>query len=411
MKIGLFDLDRTGFPNVALMKLSAWHKSQGDTVLPLNSGESADRRYGSAVFTWNRHKVAALVAQGAVVGGSGVDLGNKLPKHVEAMRPDYSLYGIDYGVGYLMRGCIWTCAFCVVPEKEGKPREVATIDDLLNQGRSRPFVVLLDNEFFWREKWAIARLQEFTERGIDFCPSQGLDVRVLTEPLVDALAASPFWNVKRSRRQITFAFDDLKLESRYRRGVEMLLSKIAAWHLQSFVLVGYNSTIEQDLQRIAIIRSYGIDPFVMVYRDYHTGKMARDPQRQNLARWVNRRLYKSHTFSMYWAEAKRAAQSNLSLEPNAEVRRIMFQRFGEERFIRESGALPIHSDEAGDLYRVEVPEDEAMVMVRVINSTPEQDGSQKPYWLRVPPDQVTAQGAVAWTFGMSAKDYQPVAES
>jgi hypothetical protein len=289
------------------MKLSAWHKSQGDTVLPLNSGQAADQRYASVVFSWNRHKAAAMVAQGAVVGGSGVDLKNTLPDAVEAMRPDYSLYGIDYGVGYLMRGCIWTCDFCVVPQKEGKPREVATIDHLLNpSGRARPFVVLLDNEFFWREKWAIARLEEFTARGIDWCPSQGLDVRVLTEPLVAALAASPFWNVKRSRRQITFAFDDIKTESRYRRGVEMLLAKMAAWHLQSFVLVGHNSTIEQDLQRIAIIRDYGIDPFVMVFRDYNTGKMARDPQLRNLARWVNRRLYKTCAFAEYWPEVHRS---------------------------------------------------------------------------------------------------------
>jgi hypothetical protein len=309
-------VDRTGFPNVALMKLSAWHKAQGDTVLPLNSGESADRRYGSAVFSWNRPKAAALAAQGAIVGGSGVDLENTLPDAVEAMRPDYSLYGIDYGVGYLMRGCIWDCTFCVVPTKEGKPREVATIDDLMNveSTRSRPFVVLMDNEFFWREKWAIARLEEFTTRGIDWCPSQGLDVRVLTSPLVDALAASPFWNVHHNRKQITFAFDSVGIERRYRRGVEMLLSKMAAWHLQSFVLVGYDSTIEQDLYRLAIIRSYGIDPFVMVYRDYTTGKMARDPQLRNLARWVNRRLYKTCSFEEYWPEYARRHQTYLPLQ-------------------------------------------------------------------------------------------------
>lgn len=314
MRIGLFDIDRTGFPNVALMKLSAWHKAEGDTVLPLNSGERADRRYASVVFTWNRPKAAACLALGAIVGGSGWNLSDTLPPHVEAMQPDYSLYGIDYGVGYLMRGCIWTCAFCVVPEKEGKPREVATIADLVNRdGRARPFVVLLDNEFFWREKWAIARLQEFTERGIDFCPSQGLDVRVVTPALVDALAASPFWNLKRSRRQITFAFDDLSIEGLYRRGVERLLTKMAAWHLQSFVLVGFNSTIGQDLARLAIIRSYGIDPFVMVYRDYHTGQMARDPQLRNLARWVNRRLYKTCTFAEYWPEASRDSQGVIPL--------------------------------------------------------------------------------------------------
>lgn len=314
MVIGLFDLDRTGFPNVALMKLSAWHKAQGDTVLPLNSGLAADRRYGSAVFSWNRRKAAALTAQGAIVGGSGVDLQNALPAHVEAMRPDYTLYGIDYGVGYLMRGCIWTnqnCPACIVPTKEGKPREVATIDDLVNP--SRTFVVLLDNEFFWRERWAIARLHEFTARGIDWSPSQGLDVRVVTPAIAEALADSPFWNVHHTRRQITFAFDDIRTERLYRRGVEYVLARMKAWHLQSFVLVGCNSTIEQDLARLAIIRSYGIDPFVMVYRDYHTGQMARDPQLRNLARWVNRRLYKTCTFAEYWPEAKREQQGVIPL--------------------------------------------------------------------------------------------------
>jgi len=311
--ISLFDLDRTGFPNVALMKLSAWHKAHGDTVLPLNSGIPADRRYGSAVFTWNRRKADALVAQGAIVGGSGVSLTNKLPSEVEAMRPDYSLYGIDYGVGYLMRGCIWTnetCPACIVPTKEGKPREVATIDDLLNREshRSRPFVVLMDNEFFWREKWAIARMEEFSARGIDWCPSQGLDVRVVTPRIADALAASPFWNVNHSRRQITFAFDDIATERLYRRGVELVLSRMKAWHLQSFVLVGLNSTIEQDLRRIAIIREYGIDPFVMIFRDQSTGQAARDRVRRNLARWVNRRLYKTCTFEDYEPESRRLAQ-------------------------------------------------------------------------------------------------------
>lgn len=318
MKIGLLDLDRTGFPNLALMKLSAWHKAQGHETTLLRGGDRwlltilmFDKVYASTVFSWNRDKADAVAALGVEVGGSGVGLTNMLPPEVEAMRPDYLLYGIDYGVGFLMRGCIWTqetCPACIVPLKEGKPREVATIEDLLNREsqRARPFVVLLDNEFFWREKWAIARLEEFTVRGIDWCPSQGLDVRVLTPPLAQALAASPFWNVHRTRRQITFAFDDIRTERLYRRGVELLFTAgIKAWQLQSFVLVGCNSTIEQDLARIAIIQSYGIDPFVMVYRDYNSGKMAADPQLCHLARWANRRLCKVCSFEDYWPEAER----------------------------------------------------------------------------------------------------------
>ena len=98
-------------------------------------------------------------------------------------------------------------------------------------------------------------------------------------------------------------------------------------------------------------------------------------------------------------------------EQNAEVRRVMVQRFGEERFISESGALPIHRDKTGDLYRVDIPDDEPLVMVRVINSTQGQDGSRKPYWLRVPPTMTQAHEAVAWTFEQTTKMYAPAVES
>lgn len=102
---------------------------------------------------------------------------------------------------------------------------------------------------------------------------------------------------------------------------------------------------------------------------------------------------------------------HITREPNAEIRRVMMTRFGEDRYITEIGAMPIHSDDTGDLYRVDVPDDEPLTMVRVLNSTPEADGSQKPYWIRVDPALTTARAAVAWTFGMDAQAYRPTAES
>jgi hypothetical protein len=98
-------------------------------------------------------------------------------------------------------------------------------------------------------------------------------------------------------------------------------------------------------------------------------------------------------------------------ERNAEVRRVMIERFGHKRYMRESGAQIIHQDEFGKLYRQNVKDDEPIVMIEVINATPEPDGSFKNYWLRVPPTMKTAHEAVAWTFGMSAKQYQPRFES
>lgn len=103
--------------------------------------------------------------------------------------------------------------------------------------------------------------------------------------------------------------------------------------------------------------------------------------------------------------------SEILKEPNAEVRRVMLARFGEARFMLQSGALPIQSDETGDLYQIALPSDEPLVLVRVLNATSDDDGSRKPYWLRVPPDMTTARAAVAWTFNTPASEYHPDRET
>ena len=111
------------------------------------------------------------------------------------------------------------------------------------------------------------------------------------------------------------------------------------------------------------------------------------------------------------AHPERLTPRRILDEPNAEIRRVMFAQYGEERFIRDLGALPMHSDAYGDLYRVDVPGDEPLVMVRVVNSTPEADGSAKGYWLRVDPSLTEARAAVAWTFGLKAHEYAPSVET
>jgi hypothetical protein len=98
-------------------------------------------------------------------------------------------------------------------------------------------------------------------------------------------------------------------------------------------------------------------------------------------------------------------------EQNAEVRRVMLDRYGFDRFVTDSGALPVHADETGTLYRTELDGDEPLVVVRVRNSTPESDGSSKFYSLRVPADITTARAAVAWTFGQTEPSYRPVVET
>jgi hypothetical protein len=104
--------------------------------------------------------------------------------------------------------------------------------------------------------------------------------------------------------------------------------------------------------------------------------------------------------------------AHIHAEDNAEVRRVMLERMGFERYVEESGAERVQADDYGDLFRIARPDDSDLVVVRVVNSTPEPDGSFKRYTLRVPPAIETAREAVAWSFGKSrAEDYQPMVQT
>lgn len=98
-------------------------------------------------------------------------------------------------------------------------------------------------------------------------------------------------------------------------------------------------------------------------------------------------------------------------EDNAELRRVMLEHFGYDRYLAEAGARPLHQDETGTLWRIDLPGDEPVAMVEVLNSTPEPDGSRRTYYLRVPPDTPTARAGVAWTFGLTEAEYRPLQET
>ena len=102
---------------------------------------------------------------------------------------------------------------------------------------------------------------------------------------------------------------------------------------------------------------------------------------------------------------------HIETETNAEMRRVMMERFGEARYLQESGAIEVHRDDFGTLYRKDIPGDEPLVMVKVVNSTPEPDGHFKDYFLRVPPNMERARQAVAWTFNKEEMEYAPEVET
>ncbi|MEU3777715.1 DUF6745 domain-containing protein [Streptomyces sp. NPDC032472] len=113
----------------------------------------------------------------------------------------------------------------------------------------------------------------------------------------------------------------------------------------------------------------------------------------------------------FLAELDALTPERIHGEENAELRRVMLEHYGYERYLEESGAEPMHRDEAGVLWRIPLPDDEDVVMVEVVNSTPEPDGTYRTYWLRVPPDTLTPRQGVAWTFGLAAEAYAPLRET
>lgn len=147
MKVSLVDVDGRNFPNLALMRISAWHKAQGDTVdwyTPLFS--QPDKIYASKVFTFTPdNRTFAAGAPNLVRGGTGYDATIKLPDEIERTLPDYTLYpDFTSAVGFLTRGCIRSCSWCVVPRKEG---HIRIADDIERISAGRKNVLLLDNNF------------------------------------------------------------------------------------------------------------------------------------------------------------------------------------------------------------------------------------------------------------------------
>jgi hypothetical protein len=311
MKVGLFDLGK--LPNFALMKISAYHKSFGHRVA-LN--EPGDLNYVSCVFTKNRPLAEFLLHAypNVAVGGPGWDLSAGLPPEIEKCRPDYSLYGIEYGLGRLTKGCPGDCPFCVVPAAEGNISvSVATLSHLVNP--LGDLVVLLDSNILACPDWP-EHFRDIQRAGVWVDFTQGLDIRYVNDFAARELkklkiASLAAWlkarrtkkKLKKSNGLIHFAFDKMASEPQVRAGIETLKrAGIRPDRLVFYMLVGYDTTWEEDLYRFEVLRSLGVHPFVMLYEGA-SGKL------RHFARWVNRRLYKV----CRWEEYRRYRDGQVSL--------------------------------------------------------------------------------------------------
>lgn len=295
MKIGLIDVDGHRYPNLALMKLSAWHKAKGDTVEWWWSDFfHYDTVYMSKVFSeeYSPDRPEPLNADRVIKGGTGyaISLENgreryckamdkELPEDVEHIRPDYSMYPEfteNTAYGFLTRGCPRGCAFCHVGGKEGrKSRKVADLAEFWSGEKN---ITLMDpNILACPDRWELLKQLAASGAYVDF--NQGLDIRLMDNDVADLLSGMRV-------KCLHFAWDNPgeDLERDFQRFAERYSRKDHRVKVV-YVLTNFNSTTEEDLHRIYTLRGLGYDPYVMVYDKENAPRETR-----LLQRWCNNRI-------------------------------------------------------------------------------------------------------------------------
>ena len=286
MKVGLIDVDSHNFPNLPLMKLSAYHKSLGDAVEWCNPLDHYDRVYQSKVFdeTYSPDIDWYPNADEIIKGGTGYGLDNKLSDEVEHIYPDYSLYPEltkDTAYGFLTRGCPRACKFCIVSEKEGRySRKVADLDEFWRRQKN---IKLLDpNLLACRERIALLEQLVKSKAYVDF--TQGLDIRLTSFEVIELINSIKL-------RGIHFAWDNAKddLTRHFQRYAKRARHRPHGSYGTVYVLTNFGSTMEENLYRIYTLRDFGFDPYVMVYDKPNAPKGIKA-----LQRWCNNRaIFKS----------------------------------------------------------------------------------------------------------------------
>lgn len=275
-KIGLIDIDGHNFPNLALMKLSAFHKQKGDSVEFVTIGDY-DKTYLSKVFTFSPEFVNGFGNYGEIInGGIGFNKTNTLPDEIEHIMPDYSLYKTDKAYGFLTRGCPNKCQWCVVPKKEGLIKSNADITEFWNGQKE---AVLLDNNVLASD-FGLKQIEKIIDLGIKIDFNQGLDARLIANnKSVAELLSRVKWS-----RYLRMACDT-KSQMPF---IEQALKNLNEFGFKNYRVFVYLlvKDIEDAYERAKFLKDKECSPFAQPYRDF-TNSIEPTKEQKRFARWVN----------------------------------------------------------------------------------------------------------------------------
>ena len=288
MNIGLIDVDGHNFPNLALMRLSAYHKGHGDSVEMWDGFKHYDRVYMSKVFTFSPDMDTCINADEIITGGTGYKDYGALPCEVEKMRPDYSLYPAwKPAIGFLTRGCIRNCPWCIVPKKEGLIRPAATWEEV-KRPDSRD-IIFMDNNVLAHDH-GLEQIERMGRENVRVDFNQGLDARLITPHTAKLLAGLKWIRFVRMSCDTSAMLPVIEQATAYLRE-----AGIPDWRFWCYVLV---QDVEESHKRILALRDMGVEPFAQPYRDYDGGEPTAEQKR--LARWVNMRAaFRSCSFEEF----------------------------------------------------------------------------------------------------------------
>ena len=298
MRVGLIDVDGHGkFPNLALMKISAYHKTKGDEVDWYSAfGGWYDVVYMAKVFSFTADYGYVISNAGKVVkGGTGYDYSVVLPEEIDRMQPDYSLYPyIDAhtAYGFLTRGCPNKCPWCVVPRKEGVARAYMDVDEIAVEGRNN--LVLMDNNILALREYAMEQLGKIIKGGyrVDF--NQGLDARLVDDEIAQKLASIRWIN------SIRFGCDTPKQIGEVERAISLIdgYSESPKYY---FLYTIITKDMEESYERISHFRlNKRVKVQAQPYRELDNPRQVLPQWQKDMAHWANKKqLYKTIDFKEF----------------------------------------------------------------------------------------------------------------